>query len=461
MADYRDDIDKYLKGELTPAQMHALEKKALSDPFLADALEGVESLSSEELRADLGDLQAAINRQVQKKNILWPWVGRIAAGLLLLAISTIIIIWISDRNEKNADDNLALNKESKLSPEVTQEEEVGADSTPSTGSASNAPAPAREESKNEAIEPLKRSSKPQTQPEQSLADIPNQNSAAGAVAKDEEQEALADRDISESVQTEEKTATAREEDSAPSIVQLDTERKKQTDKYDDARAKSVKEKATAAAPLQGRSNSDNVAKKIIRGKVTFSDDGTGLPGVNVLIKGSNMGTVTDGKGNYEIPVAADEPTLQFSFIGFTNKEVETSSEEVDVQLDADVSELTEVVVVGYSSKEPGSLSAAPSVMELATPEGGRKVFKQYLEKNLMYPEEAIKNQVEGKVTVQFTIGMSGQLSDFRIIRGIGYGCDEEVIRLIKAGPKWSPTKRNEAPIQDRARVRMRFALPKK
>jgi len=152
--------------------------------------------------------------------------------------------------------------------------------------------------------------------------------------------------------------------------------------------------------------------------------------------------------------------LLFSFIGFTNKELVVKSDQLDVQLDADVSELSEVVVVGYGAD--GSLQpAGPTVMELATPEGGRKAFKQYLEKNLHYPEQALKNEVEGKVTIQFSIGMTGQLTDFRVIKGIGFGCDEEVIRLIKAGPKWHPTKKNEEPIKDRVRVRMRFALPKK
>ena len=45
MADYKHDIDKYLRGEMTPAEMNALEKKALQDPFLADALEGAQQLS--------------------------------------------------------------------------------------------------------------------------------------------------------------------------------------------------------------------------------------------------------------------------------------------------------------------------------------------------------------------------------------------------------------------------------
>ena len=148
----------------------------------------------------------------------------------------------------------------------------------------------------------------------------------------------------------------------------------------------------------------------------------------------------------------------FSFIGFSSKEVAANSDQVDVSLDADVSELSEVVVVGYS--EP-TTAFTPNVMELATPAGGRKAFKQYLEQNLKYPQEALKNQVEGKVTIQFTINVAGQLSDFKVIRGIGHGCEEEVIRLIKAGPKWAPTKKNDVPMKDRARVRMRFTLPKK
>jgi TonB family protein len=131
-------------------------------------------------------------------------------------------------------------------------------------------------------------------------------------------------------------------------------------------------------------------------------------------------------------------------------------------LEADISELSEVVVVGYGTERKEVVLPFDSpIMELATPAGGRKAFKQYLEGNVRYPEQAIKNQVEGKVTVQFTIETNGKLSDFRVIRGIGFGCDEEVIRLIKQGPKWSPSKKDDEAIRDKVKVRMRFALPKK
>ena len=81
---------------MSPAEMNALEKKALQDPFLADALEGAQQLSPGDFAEDLNHLQHALNKRIEKKSSGWVWVGRIAAGLLLLAVSTYIIVLISN-----------------------------------------------------------------------------------------------------------------------------------------------------------------------------------------------------------------------------------------------------------------------------------------------------------------------------------------------------------------------------
>jgi TonB family protein len=458
MDDHKNDIDKYIKGELTPAQMHALEKKALSDPFLADALEGLGSLPPEEFSGDMKDLQARLNAKAHKNNKVWMWTGRIAAGLLILAISTFLVMVITDsRVEKS--ENLALNKEKESTP-VPHSEPLPQRSD--TTKPEDVVAPQAEPRMDEAPEPAQqvKPSGEASPPPQTLAD--RQAEEPVAAIEDESKEDLQELEISEALREEQKIANAVPSkkgltDSAHPATTFELDKSQAADADDEAAL--AKRRASGSAAAREQSSSYTVSRKIVRGKVTFSEDGTGLPGVNVLIKGSNEGTVTDSQGNYQIPVEG-QPTLQFSFIGFSTKELDATSNELDVQLDTDVSELSEVVVVGLYD-DPGFPPSTPSVMELATPEGGRKVFKQYLEQNLLYPEEALKNQVEGKVTVQFTIGLTGQLSDFRVIRGLGFGCEEEVIRLIKQGPKWSPTKKNEAPIKDRARVRMRFSLPKK
>lgn len=70
--------------------------------------------------------------------------------------------------------------------------------------------------------------------------------------------------------------------------------------------------------------------------------------------------------------------------------------------------------------------------------GGTPEFYNWIESNLKYPVEAKKMGVEGKVFVQFIVNRDGSISDIEVLRGLGYGCDKEVIRLIKNCPKWSP-----------------------
>ena len=64
-------------------------------------------------------------------------------------------------------------------------------------------------------------------------------------------------------------------------------------------------------------------------------------------------------------------------------------------------------------------------------------FYDFINNNILYPEKAIKNNIEGMVTVEFTIDTSGNYKDFIVIRDIGYGCSEEVLKVIKKSKKWN------------------------
>jgi TonB family protein len=121
-------------------------------------------------------------------------------------------------------------------------------------------------------------------------------------------------------------------------------------------------------------------------------------------------------------------------------------------------QLSEVVVTGYSTT--ASSDDFEDEFEMAAPEEGRKAFNEYLKNQLQYPQAAIENKIEGKVTVQFFVETNGQLTDFKVVKGIGYGCDEELIRLIKQGPKWTPSLKNGISVRERVKVRLRFVLPK-
>lgn len=93
-------------------------------------------------------------------------------------------------------------------------------------------------------------------------------------------------------------------------------------------------------------------ERTISGKVTSAEDGSGLPGVNVVLKGTSNGTVTDAEGNYKLAVPSTGGTLQFSFIGFATQEVEIGERSVvDASMASDIETLTEVVVTAQAIQQ--------------------------------------------------------------------------------------------------------------
>ena len=72
--------------------------------------------------------------------------------------------------------------------------------------------------------------------------------------------------------------------------------------------------------------------------------------------------------------------------------------------------------------------------------GGEDSLFNFIYSNLRYPQEAVDNGIEGKVYVTFAIEKDGSITDIKVVRGIGYNCDEEAIRIVKMMPKWIPSK---------------------
>lgn len=145
--------------------------------------------------------------------------------------------------------------------------------------------------------------------------------------------------------------------------------------------------------------------------------------------------------------------------------VEVPDEEViitdlDINLDIEIKESTVIEEYDYSSY----VEEAPEeeeveeifliVEEFPEPEGGMEAFYKYVAENLVYPKFASYNGISGKVYVQFIIDKQGNVKDVSIIKGIGGGCDEEALRIVKESPiKWEPGKQRGVP------VKVRMVLP--
>jgi protein TonB len=74
--------------------------------------------------------------------------------------------------------------------------------------------------------------------------------------------------------------------------------------------------------------------------------------------------------------------------------------------------------------------------------GGEKAMYGFLSKNINYPAAATRANISGRVTVQFVVEKDGSIGTVKVLKGIGFGCDEEAVRVIKSMPKWSPGKQN-------------------
>jgi TonB-linked SusC/RagA family outer membrane protein len=93
-------------------------------------------------------------------------------------------------------------------------------------------------------------------------------------------------------------------------------------------------------------------ERTVSGRVTSPEDGQPIPGVSVVVKGSTQGTVTDASGNYTLSVPDDAKVLVFSFIGLQTQEVEIAGRStIDIGMNLDVTQLTEVVVTGYTTEK--------------------------------------------------------------------------------------------------------------
>ncbi|MFP4091461.1 MAG: SusC/RagA family TonB-linked outer membrane protein [Cyclobacteriaceae bacterium] len=100
------------------------------------------------------------------------------------------------------------------------------------------------------------------------------------------------------------------------------------------------------------------AQSTVTGTVTAPEEGV-LPGVNVLVKGTTTGTVTDMDGNYRLTVPEGNDVLVFSSIGYVNQEIAINGRtKINVELQADIQSLSEVVVVGYGSQEKKEITSA-------------------------------------------------------------------------------------------------------
>ncbi|WP_420386185.1 TonB family protein [Roseivirga sp.] len=437
-------IKAYRNGELTHEEMHEVEKLMLENPLYEDGFEGLDALTDDLLDSDLSELDTRLDSLLEPENSksgFWTiWRG-IAAAIVFLLIATSLFFLKEDKPVPNK-----LLTENKKTPKTEETDSLPAANQSTLNADSidddtelifedtfeeSAPMPELKAFEQLTIASIKIEDKQLTL--QALVDI--ESDTPRLIIPMEEL-------IAESV-------SILNEQEAAQILKGQVE---------GLRVQGLQaQPAPEARQSTGLDAKASTETSIVRGKVTGTDDGLPLPQVTVLLEGTTNGTATTLEGQYTLTNVPKNATLVFRYLGYITQTIKVGEQDtVNVELEPDATSLGEVVVTGLAASEEDR--KMEFFYEAARPVDGFPEFNSYLKDNIRYPEEAKAENIRGRVTVEFTVDADGYLSDFEIIRGLGFGCDEEAIRLVREGPQWEPKKQgaNKNPVSSRVRIRIRF-----
>ena len=438
-------IEKYWKGQLSSAEMHAIEKAALEDPFLADALEGYQARSSEpgvgsrgSIGNDINVLQQRLAERVTEKKVIplvkFGW-WKIAAAFVVLISG----VWAYTAiNEKSKESALANNKAVKNLPAAAKQDNAA------------------------SLQKTTDTLKDLLAIERKQPDITNKKIApvVSAPATANEKEAKSDLAKKYSSVT----------DSNALVKQEDVKR---TEERSEPKTNSITIAKQANKPAADKSVQAELSGKI-KGISTEDDDKAGasgrrvvaindvntfngkivdqlnqpVPNATIQIPNLNVATQTDKKGYFSFKAPDTALNVSVASVGFQTQNIKLQKAEGfsnQITLKPNATSLNEVVVTGYGAKKKTSLSRAKDVTIKildAEPTISWEAYTGYLEKNKQTPEEL--KATHGDVIVSFIVDSNNRLKSFSIEKSLDEVLDEEAIRLIKEGPAWKLLKGKRA-----------------
>jgi len=139
---------------------------------------------------------------------------------------------------------------------------------------------------------------------------------------------------------------------------------------------------------------------------------------------------------------------------------EEIEDEIEVNLDVEITE--DAAIEELVFEEPVEEEVADEVFTIVEQQpvypGGMGAFYEFVQKKLKYPSQARRMGIEGKVFVQFVVDKKGNITEVQTVRGIGAGCDEEAVRVIKGSPRWKAGKQRGKAVKVRMILPITFKL---
>jgi len=223
--------------------------------------------------------------------------------------------------------------------------------------------------------------------------------------------------------------------------------------------------AFANPPLISQSGGDGIT---IKGNVSDRFSGTPIPGANLIIKGTTIGTITDLKGNYQIIVNNAQDVLIVSVSGYRTQELPLDKNtKINVLMEPDIIaidfskenklEIFEKPAANHNT-QPGSGGGFIFVEEMPAYPGGTIALHEFIHNNLNYPYEPKQAGLEGTVLVSYIIDVNGEISNPKVIRGIQQDLDAEALRVTKLIKGWKPATQGGRPVPTTVTMPIEFKI---
>ncbi|HEX6191407.1 MAG TPA: carboxypeptidase-like regulatory domain-containing protein [Chitinophagaceae bacterium] len=444
------DIERYHQGLLSPKERHALEKAALDDPFLADALDGY-AYAGANTTADLDSLQQRLENRIsnkqnskvialsERKKTSYPWL-RVAAMVIVLAGAGLLVY------------QLGLNKKDQDIAMTTQAEKQQVSVDTNTV---NTTVTSDSVTQKPTLELTNTNVQPQTP---ANSDVGSTTFPAQTIPADTIQSSLAQTDnlAERKIETapsaredKETKAPARDEVTVtaagaakPRRLANDQENvqqgKKETDRSRMGNSGIDTDAQKGFANSKRAENNYNLINaNTFRGRVTDNNNNP-VPFANVTNVEDNVGTYADARGYFNLTSPDSTLNVQVKSLGFNvySAQLRNNVPNNQVVLQEDKS-LNEVVI---SNKKPNASTRAKDAnmtLEEAEPEDGWDNYDTYLANNLVVSDDyKYKKSSTNDVKVSFEVNKFGEPVNFKIVKSLCTRCDQEAIRLVKEGPKW-------------------------
>lgn len=411
-----EDIQRYLSREMPAQERHAMEKAALEDPFLAEAMEGYAKRPAAGIVSDIEDLKKRLQQETGRSKTAFLHSRKIwwnaAAAILIVLGGVFTWYWLIPAGNK-----IAQKKETAVGP--VKESRDTAETPATTDSAVKESS----EEKSTPLSPAPEKLLPQAPPPPpqriKQVPLPEPQSQNDTVAP-EQGFTVADR-----------AATVKAVEQAQAIEEAEKERSR-TRESRSVSVSAAQNETSLPAPIN-----------TITGKITDNNNNP-LPFVNIRVADTVSETYSDARGKFKLISRNTSLVANLRSAGFQPKEVVLyAGVPVNtIALEPDTGQSSEVVVSAYGIKKKKALSAndSKSTAEVpgAVPADGWKNYDIYLINNTRSPERG-STPVHGLVDVSFTVNKYGQLSDFKVVHSTCPQCNREAVRVIEEGPQWKLT----------------------